>query len=79
VNYSHNPGLRKSSRILPLIYPLLLSLPLALMAHNMALLPLGYINLEYLLICAFGVFLPRSVFIVLLFTESLADFVFSSQ
>jgi hypothetical protein len=51
----------------------LLSLPLAFMAHSLALLPRGYINLEYLLIGAFSVFLPRSVVLVMLFLESLAD------
>jgi hypothetical protein len=52
----------------------LLGLPLALMAHSLAFLPRGYINLEYLLIGALSVFLPRSAVFVLLFLESLADF-----
>ena len=57
-----------------MVYFLLLSLPLALMVHSLALLPCGYINLEYLLIGGLCVFLPRSVAFVLLFLESLADF-----
>jgi hypothetical protein len=46
------------------------------MAHRLALLPAGYINLEYLLIGIFSVFLRRSVVFVLLFLESAADFAF---
>lgn len=56
-----------------LVYLLLPSLPLSLFAHKLGLMPVGYINLEYLLIGSFGVFLPRSVVFVLLFLESLAD------
>jgi hypothetical protein len=67
------PAFRRRSCVLPVVYLLLLSLPLVLMAHSLALLPRGYINLEYLLICVFSVFLPRSLIFVLLFLESLAD------
>jgi len=49
------------------------SLPLQLLAHRAGLLAPGYINLEYLLIGALGVFLPRRVVFVLLFLESLID------
>jgi phosphoglycerol transferase MdoB-like AlkP superfamily enzyme len=45
------------------------------MAHSLALLPRGYINLEYLLIGALSVFLPRSAVFLLIFLESLADLV----
>jgi len=68
------PAFSQRSRVLPVAYFLLLSLPLAVMAHRLALLPRGYINLEYLLIGAFSVFLPRSVGFVLFLLESIADF-----
>lgn len=71
----HLPIFRLRSCLPPLVYLFLLSLPLAIMAHSLALLPRGYINLEYLLIGSFSVFLPRSVVFVLLFLESLADLV----
>lgn len=58
-------------------YLLLLNLPLVLMAHRLALLPPGYINLEYLLIGTLGVFLPRSFLFAMLFLDSLADFILS--
>jgi len=71
---SHVRALRPRFAVIPLIYLVLPSLPLALLAHRLALVPPGYINLEYLLIGAFSVLLPRSVVFVLLLLESLADF-----
>jgi phosphoglycerol transferase MdoB-like AlkP superfamily enzyme len=44
------------------------------MARSLALQPPGYINLEFLLIGAFSVFLPRGIVFVLLLLESIADF-----
>ncbi len=52
---------------------LLLGLALPLLAHRLALLPAGYINIEYLAIGAIGVFLRRSVVFALLLIESLLD------
>jgi hypothetical protein len=71
---SHVRALRPRFALIPLIYLVLPSLPLALLAHRLALIPPGYINLEYLLIGAISVLLPQRAVFVLLLLESLADF-----
>jgi phosphoglycerol transferase MdoB-like AlkP superfamily enzyme len=48
-----------------------------LSSHTLGTLPHGYINLEYLLIGALGVFMPRGVVFILLLLECLADFAYS--
>ena len=57
-----------------LVSLLLLSLSLPSLAKSLALLPTGYINLEYLLIGVFSLFLRRRLVFALLLLESLADF-----
>lgn len=59
------------------LYLILPNLPLLFSTHGLGASPHGYINLEYLLIGAVGVFLPRSVVFLLLCLESLADFAYS--
>jgi hypothetical protein len=60
-----------------LLYLILLNLPLALVSRGMHLLPHGYINLEFLLIGAAAVLLPRAVVFLLLLFESLANFAYA--
>jgi len=52
----------------------LLSLLLPVVAHSLSLYPPGFINLEFLFIGLCGVFLPRSVVVVLLVLDTIADF-----
>ncbi len=59
------------------LYLILPNLPLLFSIRGLGASPHGYINLEYLLIGAVGVFLPRGVVFVLLAVESLADFAYS--
>jgi len=59
-----------------ILYLVLLNLPLALASRGMHLLPHGYINLEFLLIGAAAVLLPRAVVFLLLLFESLANFAY---
>jgi hypothetical protein len=68
------PGFSPPARLAPLTYLLLPSLPLVFLAHRLAFLPPGYLNVEFLLIGMVGVFLPRTVTFVLLFLDSFADF-----
>ncbi len=60
-----------------LLYLTLPNLLLLLATHVLGALPHGYINLDFLLIGALGVFLPRSAVFMLLFLDSLADFAHS--
>jgi phosphoglycerol transferase MdoB-like AlkP superfamily enzyme len=55
------------------LYLILPNLPLLLSTRALGATPHGYINLEYLLIGAVGVFLPRGVVFLLLCLDSLAD------
>jgi hypothetical protein len=57
-----------------LFLPALLSL---LSVHLLSTLPHGYVNLEFLLIGAVGLFLPRPVVISMLLVDALADCVYS--
>jgi phosphoglycerol transferase MdoB-like AlkP superfamily enzyme len=59
------------------LYLTLPNLPLLLSTRTLGALPHGYINLEYLLIGALGVFMPRGAVFMLLLLESLADFAYS--
>lgn len=63
--------------LIAVLYLTMPNLPLLLSTRTLGVLPHGYINLEYLLIGALGVFLPRGVVFVLLLLESLADFAYS--
>jgi hypothetical protein len=67
------PGFRVRAYWVLLVFTLVPSLPLALLAHRLGLRPGGYINLECLLIGALSVFLPRWATFTLLFLELLAD------
>ncbi len=60
-----------------LLYLTVSNLPLLLATRIFAATPHGYLNIEYLLIGAIGVFMPRSTVFVLLCAESLADFAYS--
>ncbi len=70
-------GMRMPICLIALLYLTLPNLPLLLSTRTLGALPHGYINLEYLLIGALGVFMPRGVVFLLLLLESLADFAYS--
>jgi hypothetical protein len=60
-----------------LIYLILPNLPLLLSAGWLGVWPHGYISLEFILIGALGLFLPRKVAFALLCIDSLADFIYA--
>jgi hypothetical protein len=63
--------------LVAILYLTLPNLPLLLSTRTLGALPHGYINLEFLLIGAAGVFLPQGAVFVLLVLESLVDFTYS--
>ncbi len=65
--------LRGPVYLVVLLYLILPNLPPFLSSRVLGALPHGFINLECLLIGAFGVFLPRGAVFVLLLLESLVD------
>jgi phosphoglycerol transferase MdoB-like AlkP superfamily enzyme len=60
-----------------LSYLVLPNLPSLLSIQWLEALPHGYVNLEFLLIGALGVFLPRPAVFLLLLADSLADFAYT--
>jgi hypothetical protein len=74
MSVAHYPDLQRRYCSSLLVYLLLLSLLLPLIARSLALLPTGYINLEYLFIGVFSVFLRRRIAFALLVLDSLVDF-----
>jgi len=62
--------------VVVLIYLVLPNLAMILFAGTWNGLPHGYINLEFLLIGAAGMFLPRGVLFAALFLESMVDFAY---
>ena len=71
------PDMRIPFYLIVVLYLVLPNIPLLLSTRTLGALPHGYINLEYLLIGALGVILPRSAVFVLLLIGSLADFAYS--
>jgi phosphoglycerol transferase MdoB-like AlkP superfamily enzyme len=69
-------GLKLPPWPVALIFLTIPNLPLLLSTHGLGALPHGYLNLEYLLIGALGIFLPRRAVFLLLCLESLVDFAY---
>ena len=68
---------KTSAVLFAFLYLVLPNLPLLLSTRVLGATSHGYINLEYLLIGAVGIYLPRGVVFLLLAVDSLADVAYS--